>query len=123
MKTSKDGEALILKKGWFSSKRVEAAKKKEEVEKTRSKEAAEAVRVKAVAHDHIHANRRSVVECSFIWMQDEELQRFNELHLAVHTLLKYMQKVDEWVCLEPVKEGDGEKIWDIVRYPLYSTTS
>lgn len=70
---------------------------------------------------HTHTHRRSVVECSFVCMQDYELQRFNELPLAVLTLLKNIPKVDVWAYLDPVEEGDGEKIWEASAVPFVHT--
>lgn len=66
-------------------------------------------------------HRRSVVKCSFICMQEDELKRSNKLPLVVRTLLKNMQKVDEWACLEPVEEGDGKKIWEVSVVPFDHT--
>ena len=61
------------------------------------------------------------MECSLICTQEEEQQRYNELPSGIRALLKNMQKVDSWACLDPVEEEDGHKIWDPMAVPFDHT--
>jgi hypothetical protein len=114
------GVDSILKTGRFSQSTSEEKKKKEAEEKSRAEKAAEAARARAKEEEekkewrekHIHMHKRNVVECSLVCSQEEEQQRYNELPAAVRLLLNNMQKVDKYVCLDPVEEGEAPKVWD-----------
>jgi hypothetical protein len=94
-----------------AAKAAEAARQKVKEEEEKKKE----------RETYKHENSRVVVECSVVCSQEEEQQRYNELPLAVRTLLKNMQKVDSKVCLDPIEEGEAKTIWEVMEIPFDHT--
>lgn len=70
---------------------------------------------------HNHEHKRTVVECSVVCSNEDIMQRYNEYPAVVCLLLKNLQKVDEWVCLEPVEEGAADRISEAGKIPYNHT--
>lgn len=115
-----------LRKGRFSEEGAKEKKKQKDEAKSRAVEAAEAAKQKAKEEEeknkeratYVHEHKHVVVECSVVCNQEEEQQRYNELPLAVRTLLKNMQKVDSKLYLDPIEEGKAKRIWEVTEIPL-----
>lgn len=128
-KKKKKEAAPILKAGRFTGGVAEARNVGRGGTKTAEAAAAEALKAKEKAEeearkakeDHSHEHKRTVVECSVTCTSEDITQRYNEYPAAVRVLLKNIQKVDGWACLEPVEEGSAPRIWEPSAVPYDHT--